>query len=338
MPTVWFLVGLSLVFGSRESFAQGKKRPSEVQYSKTPLIEDHSEALAKSWKELDGAYGRSADQVAKAADRYRTKLEQAETYRKQAQDRMEEADREVAGYQAELDHLGEKLQHMSKSSVNDSATQAKLSESKKTFKAMGARIDDLREEAEKRRKDYEKAARQADQLKAKVNQTLERDFGMSTRPGEPLADKLDQLANGIYQQRQIEGAARITDQFLDQVKEDYLKSGILVSDLKTLQLKRGYTQAQLDVLQEKFGERLDNTLLGRYIEDKVSQGVLASCRDPKVALACAEAREKTLQALRPAASGDVPAEVGDRGTKTPDSTPADDRERETEDKPAASAK
>ena len=179
-----------------------------------------------------------------------------------------------------------------------------------------AEIEALENESRRMNSQYEKASASAEELRSKVAETMARDFNVKLDPNADVRAQLAQLGDAHLKQARLTHASRVTDQFLDDVKSDYLKSGILVSDIATLKQQRNYTDAQLQMLQSKVDSRLENTMLGKYVQQQISKAIIASCQNPKVAAACAQGKTTELQELLRGTLGGNPAENASSVSKT----------------------
>ncbi len=98
--------------------------------------------------------------------------------------------------------------------------------------------------------------------------------------------------NGIF----AEGMAKIAslselketlNKHFDSVQDDYLKLGLLTADFKVLKAKAEMTEEHLEILKNKAEERLNQTVLGSFINDQIKKlGIALACRQIEIENAC----------------------------------------------------
>jgi hypothetical protein len=300
--------------------AAGTKRPSEVNYSRTPVIESHANALSNSWKEVDKSVDRSAADLSRAVSKYSSQLEKAESYRAASAAMLVKKKADIAAYRSELKSLGAEVTRLSEAPPSPEVSKM-LAGASQSLSSKTSQINTLEREAAELQSNYEKANAKAQELRGQVAKTLDQDFKVRIDPNADVRSQLAQLGDDHIKQAKLTHAVRVTDQFLDEVKSDYLKSGLLVADLEALKQQRNYTDAQIGLLQEKLSARLDKTILGKYVHDQVGKAMMALCQNQAAWAACTAGNASTLQDLLRGVMGGNPGENYSSSKKEPSAKP-----------------
>ncbi|MCM2279503.1 MAG: hypothetical protein NDJ89_15615 [Oligoflexia bacterium] len=282
----WSLAGVVAVsFMSAQAYAgakappgyeNGKDRHYGYSYSKVPLVESHRSALDRSWsgmeKHLDGDY----DKLKAAAAEFETTARKADEERRKWEGEIGVQRKALAAEQAKYDDLGKRVQRALaeepgaesmeslKKQMDDSmgrlvGGKQKLKELENGFQAARAASAEVLSRAEE-------GLSQFDSSIAKYDKDLR--ISKDASP-EELRQALARLDENVLKRMKLDHSRQIIDEMYDRTKDDLIETKMLFGDFKQLENDLKLTGHRMQAFMEATGRRLDRTLMGKYIEEKI---------------------------------------------------------------------
>jgi len=201
--------------------------------------------------------------------------------------------------------------------------------------AAQAQVIEAESQAAQARGDYEAASRQMREHQARIESQVGRDYKEALQAVPRLDEKSLASADPAQLKAQLgsqieaadkrakdEALRNMAKQFGDRLQEDFLKSGDLFRDLNML--KGQYKdEARFNAIRAELSKRMDNTLMGKYVQERVQDAVLRNMCDPEFNNKVAACQAGKLdQASQTAAPSQGNARVSDRTRKPSSGEPA----------------
>lgn len=290
------------------AFAMGKKldsSPREVEYGKYPVIESHAQALSRSWKSAAEAEDADLKTFDTAIQGYLTSLTAARKTEAEAGQALAASADTLRREQEAVEALNKRIGDLDRAILNGSISTAdrdrQLAEIE-AFKQKGlTRVEDARKRGEELKAQLQSAKAAAGELERQIETHSEKRYGkpvaLKSMSDGDVRGIVRDLQEGVVRERKFQHVEKLTDQLFDQVKDDYLKSGFLVSDLKHLQQQYGFTGEKLDTVKRNIEKRLNDTLLGNYIHDQIKKALARTCSDKEFQAACTAGNIQGIQSI-----------------------------------------
>ncbi|MCM2323641.1 MAG: hypothetical protein NDJ90_10315 [Oligoflexia bacterium] len=278
---------LALTFGSSEAFAAAKAPPGYENgndkhygyvYSKVPLVESHKMALDRAWinveQHIDGDY----DRLKVAANEFDASARRANEERRKWENQIAVQRGALSAEQAKYEDLGKRVQRSLaeepgaepletvKKQLDDSMTR--LVTEKKKLKELEAGFGAAKQASE------EVLARARTDL-AKFDSSIAKydggiQFKKDATPEEVRAN-LARLENNVLKKMKLDSSKDVVEQMYDKTKDDLMETKMLFSDFETLEKDLKLTGHRMQAFMEVTAKRLDKTLMGRYLDDKIRE-------------------------------------------------------------------
>jgi len=224
------------------------------------------EALSNSYRNLETAATGTRADFDRAYSSYTRQLGDAEKLRDQGQKILDDIEAKKQAITKRASEAAAKDPTLAeKAMAGDQQAYARLNEVRAQSAASQREIEGLEAEASRVRDQYGIAKGFADRTQKDIEDRTKLAYGQGVDFKGDVKSQLEQMDRKV----RMEGADRLTTQFLDSVKDDYNRSGLLISDLQTMKDKFKFDDEKIKKLQEQLQGRIDNTLLGKYLDKKL---------------------------------------------------------------------
>lgn len=289
-----FAAGKKSLFGSRSSSSSPSGPPSSG-YSKYPVVEGHASALSRSWKKAEEDWDKDYATLNGSLKSYESSLANAKRAESEAAAALAKSQAAFGEAQANLNQLNLRISDLDTAWLNKKVSAEERDKQMRDIedsKRKGlARVEELRVESENLKAQLGSAqsavASVQGQIQTHMKKVYDQDLDVKGMKEGDLRASVARLGETVLKDRKGAHVQRITDELFDSVRDDYLKSGFLVSDLNTLRDKYGFAGERLESLKRSMEKHLNDTLLGNYIHDQIKKALAKSCSDAKYQAACA---------------------------------------------------
>jgi hypothetical protein len=306
MLMLCFVIPAAAIAGGKKQVSTYGSSASRYLDAEVDAVRGDVKARAKAQREFERFMG------------IQTEADSALTEQKAAVASLEAKQRSFESARAELQRSYDTLNN---DQPKDAATLARLNT---LIGQQQSRLDDLSEDVEKAQKESQK--RETELQQATDAATLARtDFEakngkltnemlavLSATGGKPSDE---QIAAALSAQVRSSAAERAADDLYRGLDDTHYDAELLLTNFDRLKRDLKGDEIKLKALKDKFGTRLDNTLLGQYVNEKIKSEV------------CGAINKCTVEAVNQgttALNGSAPAGTavsGSEGSKAGSSTP-----------------
>lgn len=282
---------------------QTKSGPPSGGFSKYPVIENHASALKRSWKQVEESWDKDYQTLSGAADRFEVSLKEAEKSRLAASNALIDLQRQIDAENKQIDQWSAEQTGLRKKAIDPNADAEKLdAEIAKLEGQMKSGRDKVRE-LDGRAKEFKAqeaaAVAAAGQIRAQINQHSQESYGQDLKglKDSDVGGAVKKLSESVLKDRKLRHVEKVTDELFDALRDDYMKSEFLVSDLERLKAEYGFAGEKMEMLKNAVDKRMNNTLLGNFVNEQITKAMTSMCQNRKFQEACAAEKADALPAI-----------------------------------------
>jgi len=256
------------------------------------LWENNADALRNSWKSVDESIENKNRDLDKNITDYKSRLNKAEALRVQKEQEYER----VRTAQVSLDQnertIRKKIEELRRKAIDPDLSLEDQGQVKREIQTQNELLTQqegnlfkLSDQARITRMDLQKATDLAEKTKEDVIKSAQK-MDITLDPNADLQTQVNSLVEQSKANLKVQGVKAITEQFFDNLKEDYNKSGILFSDLEHLKTKLESDDQKLQAMKDSLEDRLNKTLIGQYVQQQITKAFAWYCTNPSFKAAC----------------------------------------------------